>query len=182
MASLTYGELPFGLRTGGIYPLTAEPATYGSKIDIPRIQNIELKEEEDSTDMSAGDVRVALHTFATRLTGHLTYGGLNFDSLAALNGGTVGSTSGTTPNRITTFSRRSTDNKKYFKLIGQIYGDDLGDDHLIGYKVKCSGGPTYGANQGEFMATAADLEGVFTAESPGKLYDLTAHETATALA
>jgi hypothetical protein len=176
-----FGELPFGGRAAAIYSLNTEPATYGTLVDIPRFQGLEMAEEEDSTEMNAGDVRVALHTSATRLTGSLTYGGLNQDSLAMLNGGTAGAVTGTLPARLQTFTRRSTNQKKYFKVAAQIYGDDAGDDHFIAYKVKCSGGPTFSFTQGEFMATAADLEGVFTAESPGKLYDIIAHETALAL-
>ncbi len=182
MASTAFGELPFGGRAAALYVLTTEPSTYGSKVDVPRFQALEMAEEEDSTELNAGDVRVALHTSATRLTGSLTYGGINLDSLAILNGGTSGTLTGTTPNRTQTFTRRSTDNKKYFKVTAQVYGDDAGDDHFICYKVKCSGGPTFSFSQGEFMVTAADLEGVFTAETPGKLYDIIAHETATALA
>lgn len=182
MAVLPYSELPFGLRAAALTPLTAEPATYGTKVDVPRIQNIEMAEEQDQTEMNAADVRVAVHPFATRGTGSITSGGMNLDTLAILTGGVVGAPVGTTPNRVVTFTRTSTQTKKYFKMTGQIYADDAGDIHMIWYKVKCSGGPTYAANQGEFMVQAGDLEAVFTAESPGKLYDIVAHETVTAIA
>jgi len=180
MATLTYSELPFGLRAARLAQLTTEPATYGTAIDVPRIQNIQMAEEEDSTELNAADVRVAIHTFATRGTGNIASGGMNLDSLVVLNGGSV-SLSGTTPNRISTFSRKSTDIKKYFKMTGQIYADDAGDVHMIWYKTKCSGGPTYAANQGEFMVQQGDLEAVYTGEVPGRLYDLLAHETITAI-
>lgn len=182
MATLTYSEIPFGLRAAALTPLTAEPATYGTKVDVPRIQNIEMAEEEDSTELNAADVRVAVHTFATRGTGSITSGGMNLDTLAVLTGGSVSAPSGMTPNRIVTFSRTSTQTKGYFKMEGQIYADDAGDLHMVWFKVKCSGGPTYAANQGEFMVQTGDLEAVFTGESPGKLYDLVANETVTAIA
>lgn len=180
MAVLTYGELPFGLRNAAIYPLNTEPSTYGAKVDVPRMQNLELQEEEDSAQLDAADVVVAIHTFATKLTGSMAAGGINLDTLVVLTGGAV-STTGMTPSRVTTFARRSTDNKKYFKITGQSYGDDSGDLYLTAYKTKAVSGPTYAFNQGEFAVTQCDLEAVFTADTPGKLYDLVAHETVTAI-
>jgi hypothetical protein len=182
MAVLVYSELPFGLRSAALSPLTVEPSTYGAKVDVPRIQNIEMAEEEDSTEMNAADVRVAVHTFATRGTGSITAGGMNLDTLALLTGGSVSAAVGSSPNRVVTFARTSTQTKKYFKMEGQIYGDDAGDLHMIWFKVKCSGGPTFAANQGEFMVLTGDLEGVFTSETPGKLYTLIANETVIAIA
>lgn len=185
MAVLTYGELPFGLRNAAIYKMTtdgtgATPPVYASKVDVPRIQNLELQEEEDSAQLDAADVTVATHTFGLRLTGSISAGGINLDTLAVLTGGTV-STTGMTPSRVTTFARRGTDSKPYFKVTGQSYGDDAGDLYMTAYKVKAVSGPTYAFNQGEFAVTQCDLQGVFTGETTSKLYDLVAHETVTAI-
>lgn len=182
MAVLTYGELPFGLRDMAVAQLTTEPATYATKVDVPRAQSAELTEEEDSVEMNAGDVQAAIHTSATRLTGSMQYGGHNIDTLVVLSGGALAATTGMTPNRITGFNRRSTDNKKYFKLTARMLGDDAGDIHLIAYKVKALSGPTFGANQNEFLSENVEIRGVYTAESPGKLYDIISHETVTAIA
>lgn len=180
MAVLQYSEFPFGLRNAGLYALTTEPATYAAKTDVARIQNIELAEEADSVDLSAQDVVMATHQFADRLTGNFQQGGMNIDTLVVLTGGTV-ATTGVTPNRVTTFSRKGTDAKKYHKLIGQSYADDAGDIHMIAYKGKMSSGPTYAQNQGEFMAVSGDMLYVFNGETPSKLYDIVAHETITAI-
>lgn len=182
MATLSYGELPFGLRNAAIYKLTTDGASpvWASKVDVPRMQTLELQEEEESTTLDAGDVIVATHTFGLKLSGSIQSGGVNLDTLAVLTGGTVTST-GMTPSRVTTFARRSTDTKPYFKVTGQAYGDDAGDLYLTAYKVKVVSGPTYSFNQGEFSVLQGDLEGVFTGETTGKLYDLVAHETVTAI-
>lgn len=177
---MAYGELPFGARNAAVYKLTAEPSTYASKVDVPRIETVELTEEEDSVEMNASDVQVAVHTSATRLTGSMQYGGINLDTMVILNGGAA-ATTGTTPNLVTTFIRRGNQTKSYFKLEAQLYADDAGDDHLRAYKVKAVSGPTLGANQGEFLSTNVNLAGVFTADSPGKLYDVIANESVVAI-
>lgn len=185
MATLGYGEIPFGLRAAAIYPLNTDGATpvWGTKVDVPRVQNLELQEEEDSAQLDAADVTVAIHTFGLKLTGSFQFGGINLDSIVALAGGTVTST-GMTPSRVSTFARRGSDVKKYFKITGQAYGDDGGDVFLTAYKTKAVSGPTYAFNQGEFSVTSCDLESVFTGEAAAanqKLYDLVVHETVTAI-
>lgn len=178
MAVLAYGELPFGIRDARIYPLTGD--TPGTGVDVPRIRTVDLGVESDSTELEGDDVRVAVHSFGKRMTGSIESGGLNLDTLVVLEGGSV-STTGVTPNRITTYIVRGNQSQGYFKIIGQMYGDDAGDLHLIAYKVKATSGPNYSFTNGEFALTTCDLEAVFNGESPSKLYDLVSHETITAI-
>lgn len=176
MAVLSYGEIPFGMRDCKIYPMTGD--TPGTAVDVPRIQTVELGVETDSTELNGDDVRVAVHTFNKRMTGTFQSGGLNLDTLVVLEGGAV-TTTGTTPNRISTYAVIQTNIQGYFQMIGQMISDDLGDVHMKVYKVKMTSGPAYAPNQGEFLLTTGDIEAVFT--GTGKLYDLIAHETATAV-
>lgn len=180
MAQLEYGEFLFGQRAAAIYELLTEPATYDTKLDIPNIQNVEFAEEENEVTLQARDVIVATHYDATRLTGSWQMAGMNLDTVALMTGAQL-TTSGTTPNRVTTLLKVSTDTKPYFKLVGQSYGDEGGDAHFTAFKVRAGGIP-FGRTQGEFMEVGGDLAGVFTSESPGKLWEVAAHETITAIA
>lgn len=177
---MPYGELPFGARDAKLFVLT-EPATYATGVDFPRIRTVELGIVNDSTELEGDDVRQAVHIFAKRMEGSIESGGINLAALAVLEGG-VATTSGTTGVDLkTTYIVRSTQTEKYFKLEAQMYGDDGGDIHLVAYKVKATSGPNYNFTQGEFALLNCDIQAVFNAETPGKLYDLIQYEARTAI-
>lgn len=178
MAVLTYGELPFGIRDCRIYPLTGD--TPGTGVDVPRIRTVDLGVESDSTELEGDDVRIAIHSFGKRMTGSIEGGGINLDTLAILEGGSI-TTTGTLPSRVTTYGVNGSQSQGYFKLVGQMYGDDAGDLHMIAYRAKATSGPNYSFNNGEFALTTCDLEAVFNTATPAKLYDLVSHETITAI-
>lgn len=173
---MSYGELPFGCRDCKIRPFGTAPA---QNVDVPRIRTVELNVTRNSTDLEGDDVTVATHTFAKSLEGSIEEGGINPNVLVILDGGTA-TTTGTTPNRITTYKVRGTDAEQYFILEAQMYADDGGDTHFIAYKVKATNGPSYSFTQGEFALTRCDLKAIFDdSVSPSRLYDIVFNETIT---
>jgi hypothetical protein len=176
---MSYGELPFGCRDCKIKPVGGAPST---NKDLPRIRTVELNVTRNSTDLEADDVTVATHTFAKSLEGSIEAGGINPAVLPLLDGGTV-TTTGTTPNRVTTYRVAGTDVENYFTLEAQMYADDGGDLHIVAYKVKATNGPNYSFTQGEFALTRCDLKAIFDDSfNPSRLYDLVFNETVTPIA
>lgn len=176
-----FAQLPFGCRDCKITPWT-NATTLGTAVDLPRIRTVELSTTTDSTDLEGDDVRIATHNFGKGLEGSIEAGGINAAALAAIEGGTI-TTSGTTPNRISTYKVLGDQSQLYFKLEAQMYGDDGGDIHFIGWKLKATNGPNYSFTQGEFALTACDVAGIFDdSVSPSRLYHIVQNETITAIA
>jgi hypothetical protein len=178
---MTYGELPFGCRDCKITPWTVG-GTLGTAVDVPRIRTVEMNVTRDSTDLEGDDVKIGTHTFGKGLEGSIEAGGVNLAARVVLEGGAV-STTGMTPNRITTYIVRGNQAEGYFKLEAQMYGDDGGDMHFIGWRCKATNGPNFSASQGEFGLTNCDVEGIYDESvSPSRLYDIVQNETITAIA
>lgn len=177
---MTFGELPFGCRDCKITPYIAGVlGALDDAVDVPRIRTVELNVTRDSTDLEGDDVKIATHTFAKGLDGSIEAGGINLSALVVLEGGEI-TTSGTTPNRISTYKVEGDQVEGYFKLESQMYGDDAGDMHFIAWKCKATNGPNFSFTQGEFALTACDLAGIFDeSTSPSRLYNLVQNETVT---
>lgn len=180
---MSYGELPFGCRDCKIAPYSGStPPLTAANVDVPRIRTVDLNVTRDSTDLEGDDVKIATHTFAKGLDGSIEAGGVNLAVLAILEGGTA-SVTGMTPNRIGTYIVQGTDVEGYFKLEAQMYADDGGDMHFIGWKLKASNGPNFSFTQGEFAVTACDLSGIFDeSTTPSRLYTIKQNETITVIA
>jgi hypothetical protein len=176
----TYGEIGFGVRDCKIYSLTTEPATYATGVDVPRIRQVTFNVVRDSEQLEGDDVVVAVQTFAKKLEGNIEAGGINLAVLGILEGGTVGTESGTTPNLTQDYQVKGTDVEKYFGIIAQSIANEGGDIWVRVYKCKATSGPEINFENGAFLLTTCDLEAVFNGSSPSRLYDLVIHETATA--
>lgn len=175
-----YAQLPFGCRDCKVTPWNG--ATLGTAVDLPRIRTVELSVTTDSTDLEGDDVRVATHNFGKGLEGSIEAGGINAAALAVIEGGEV-TTTGTTPNRVSTYKVEGDQSQQYFKLEAQMYGDDSGDIHFIAWKIKATNGPNYSFTQGEFALTACDVAGIFDdTATPSRLYSIIQNETITAIA
>jgi hypothetical protein len=175
-----YGEIPFGCRDCKIFPLTTEPATYGTGVDVPRIRQVTFNVVRDSEQLEGDDVVVAVQTFAKKLEGSIEAGGINLAVLAVLEGGTVATETGMTPDRVQEYNVKGTDVEGYFGIIAQAIGNDDGDLWIRVYKAKATSGPEINFENGAFALTTCDLEAVFNGSSPSRLYDLVANETVTA--
>lgn len=180
---MSYGELPFGCRDCKIGPYSGStPPLPTAKVDVPRIRTVELNVTRDQTDLEGDDVKIATHTFAKGLDGSIESGGINLAVLAVLEGGTA-STTGMTPNKISTYLVQGTDQEGYFLVEAQMYADDGGDMHFTGWKIKAANGPNYSFTQGEFAVTACDLAGIYDESvTPSRLYTIKQNETASIIA
>jgi hypothetical protein len=177
--ALTTIPLPYGCRDIKIYPLTAGvPASTG--IDLPNARTLQFAEAEAFTDLRGDDGLRATHGQGPEVDWSLESGGVSFEAVKAMYGGTV-TTSGTTPAQSKKFDKLSTDLRPYFQIIGQAISDSGGDFTITLYKCKCTGDLTGTMGDGNFWLTGAKGKAV-PADSTNMLYTWTQNETATTLA
>lgn len=177
-----YGELPFGLRDMRLTPWVAGALSVTIINENPRVQTLEVNITRDSADLDGDDVRVATHSFATRVEGTLSAGGINQVVVAMMTGGNTTGSTGTAPNKINTFILEGDDVEGYFKIEGQAYADDGGDVHVIVWHAKATSGPNWSFNQGEFTVSACDIIGTFdSTTTPSRLLTVIQNQTVAPL-
>lgn len=110
---LTTTPLPFGLRDVKIFPLTGE--TPGTGIDLPNARTFSFSEAEDTEELRGDDGLVAVHGMGAAVDWELEAGGISFEAVAAMYGGTITET-GVSPAAIKTFSKKDTDDRPYFRI------------------------------------------------------------------
>lgn len=169
--------LPFGLRDVAVGSLSGE--TPGSAVDLPNSQTLTFTETEDSVELRGDDTTVAVHGLGLSCNWTAEAGGISFEALAVMNGGTV-TTTGTTPNQIKTYAKLSTDARPYFTSTGKAISDSGGDFWVRMYRMKVTGDVTGTLADGTFWVTSLGGRALGRV-SDNKLYDLIQHETATAL-
>ena len=113
----------------------------------------------------------------------MEHGGISLAAYKAMAGGTV-TTTGVTPATITTFTKKVTDSRPYFKAEGQAINDNGGDFHAVLYRCRASDSLEGELGDGAFWLTSASgsaLPSLITGKED-ILYDFVINETAAAIA
>jgi hypothetical protein len=175
----------FNVDEAAIYKLLTDPVggspTYGAKQLCPLIQNVGCNPDMLNKELY-GDGSVKARAAKLRqLMAVVTYGMLNFDVLAILNGSTV-TDAGTTPNQTSTLDITTNDIPNYFKLEFRILQTDLpgGSLSVALHKCKVSDFVTGFANKEDFAPQSFSLAAI-PLRSNGKIASPVLHETAAAL-
>lgn len=169
--------LPFGLRDVKVAPLTG--GTAGTSVDLPNSRTFSFSEAEDTETLRGDDGVVAVHGKGPVVDWSLESGGISFEALKVINGGTI-TTSGTTPATIKTYNKKSTDVRPYFQVQGQAISDSGGDFHVKIYRCRATGNVTGEMADGAFWLTGCSGQGLPDATDQS-LYDFVQNETAVAL-
>jgi hypothetical protein len=172
--------LPFGLRDVKIKPMAAGTETPGTAVDLPNARTFSFEETGDSEELRGDDGVVAVHDLGSGMDWELEAGGISFEAVAAMYGGSV-ITTGVTPNQIKTYEKLDTDVRPYFQVEGQSISDSGGDFHCVIYKAKATGSLSGEQSDGTFFLTSASGRGIGRT-SDRKLYKFVQNETATAIA
>jgi hypothetical protein len=173
--------LPFGIRDTHVTPYTdAANTTLGAtSTDVPNARDMSFSEAEDFEELRGDDKSIAYRGKGAHVEWSMEHGGISLAAYKAMAGGTI-TTSGTTPDTVTTFSKKVTDARPYFQAEGQSINDNGGDWHVVLYKCRVTGNLTGDQADGSFWLTGAD--GVaLPANLTGKedaLYDFVFNETA----
>jgi hypothetical protein len=169
-----------------VYEMTADAGaapTYATGIPIPGIVRVGLKPEMASAELE-GDGGL-LDVFSKMKAAEVTIesGYLNM-ALAAIISGVTATTTGTTPSQVTSYEVTRDSRPKWFKVEGRwMYpGLGLGSVNFTLWKCKATdpGEIAVEDANGKFGTTKITAKAV-PCESTGKIYKVTANETAAAL-
>jgi hypothetical protein len=173
--------LPYGLRNTKITPYTTEAlTTLATTINYPNARTISFEESEEFTDLRGDDKVIAIRGQGASVDWEMEHGGISLPAYKSMNGGTI-TTTGVTPNQITTYTKKANDSRPYFKAEGQSVSDSGGDFHVVLYRCRASEGLEGELSDGEFWLTGASGT-VLPALLTGKvdvLYDFILNETVT---
>lgn len=175
--SLTTTPLPFGLRDVKIKVMAAGAETLGTAIDLPNGRTFSFSETTDSEELRGDDGVVAVHDLGSGVDWELEGGGVSFEAVVAMYGGTITS-SGVTPNRIKKLDKLDNDIRPYFQAEGQAISDSGGDFHIVLYKAKATGELSGEMADGSFWLTGASGRAIGRT-SDRKLYSFVQNETIT---
>lgn len=170
--------LPFGLRDVKVSVLGSGD-TPGTAVDFPNSRTFSFSEAEDTEELRGDDGVVAVHGLGASVDWELEGGGVNFDAIKAMFGGTI-ETSGTTPDVVEEYHKAETDVRPYFMVEGQAISDAGGDFHVTLYKCKATGELSGEMADGSFWLTGASGRAIGRV-SDRRVYTFTHNETEVAI-
>ena len=174
---MAYGEIPRGIEDLKVAALSGD--TPGSSVDVPGVRSLTWNVESDSDDLEGDNAIIATVRNPKSLTGSIEIGRINLAALAAMVGGTVG-TSGTTPSEIKTLSESSASSTNYFQATGQAPSQDSSGSayRALIKKALVTSGPNESMTVNEWSTPTLDFTGVAIS---GVLMVRSNYETSVAL-
>lgn len=177
MSPLSTIPLPYGLRDVKLRSLAGEVA--GTSIDLPNARTFSFSESEDFEELRGDDGVAATHGSGPTVDWDLEGGGVSFEAVKVMYGGTITET-GTTPAIEKTYGKKKDDVRPYFQVEGQAISDSGGDFHILLYRCKATGELSGELGDGSFWLTGASGTALGR-ESDGQIWDWIQNETVTPL-
>lgn len=174
---------PYGLRDVRLTPYTDFTCTVlGTGVDLPYGRSLSFVETEEFSDLRGDDRLVATRGSGPNVEWELESGGVSFEAVAVMYGGTV-STTGVAPNQIKKLRKKVTDQRPYFKIEGQAISDSGGDMHIVIYRARATDNLEGELGDGEFFLTGASGKGLpsLVVADLDYVWDFVQNETATAI-
>lgn len=176
-------SLPYGLRDVKLTPYTNDSATtLGTGVDLPNSRTFSFSEAEEFTELRGDDKVVTTRGQGASVEWDLEAGGLSLDALKIMAGGTI-TTSGVTPNQVTTYTKKATDSRPFFQVEGQAISDSGGDLHCILPRCRVTGNIEGEFSDGNFFLTSGSgraLPSLKTGDVD-TLYEFVQNEATTAI-
>lgn len=178
---LSVNRLPYGLRDIKVATLDSA-GVKGTLVDLPNAQTLEFTETTETQELRGDDVVVAARVTVNNVEWTLEAGGISFEAMVVIAGGSIAST-GVTPAVVKTWTRLGTDAYPDFFIEGQALSESGGDHHTRIYRAKASQISGTHADQ-EFWVTSCEGIGIptLTVADIGKVWAMVADETVTAIA
>jgi len=179
--ALSTTRLPYGLRDVKVATLD-NAGVKNTLVDLPNAQTFEFQESTESQELRGDDTVVATRVTVSGVEWTLEAGGISFEAMVVIAGGTVSST-GVTPNVVKSWVRMGTDAYPDFYVSGLAMSESGGDHVVKIHRAKAtqiSGSMT----DQEFWVSHAEGTGIatLTAADVGKVWTMQADETALAAA
>ena len=174
--------LPYGLRDVNLTPSTdsGAPTLDTTSVDLPNARTFSFSEAEEFTELRGDDKVVTTRGQGASVEWDLEAGGLSFDALKVMAGGTIDDTA-VAPNTVRTFTKKVTDSRPFFQVEGQVISDSGGDVHCILPRCRVTGNIEGEFSDGNFFLTSgsgAALPSLVTGEVD-TLYEFVQNESAT---
>lgn len=174
MANPTYAHYVLGLRDVKVTKIDGS-----AQEDLDAAQEFTVTVTVQESVLEGDDVEKASITRITGGSGRAGAGSLSLAAVAIIFGTNV-STSGTTPNRVSTLSITNALTPPYFKIYGMAYDDAGGAFQVIVHKAKLSGDFELPLQTGDNWVTPGfDFRAL--ANDSGVIVDIKQLETAAAL-
>lgn len=170
-------QLPYGLREVYLYPMASD-GTLGTAVKLPASQTFSFSEGEEFQELRGDDQVVAIHGQGPLVDWDLEAGGISLEAWQVLTGGTV-TDAGSTPTQTKKFTKKTTDARPYFKVVGRSVNDVDGDTVVEVMKCKVTDALEGDWADGEFFVTSCSGQGI--GNTANDLYVITWNETATAI-
>jgi hypothetical protein len=172
--------LPFGMRDTKVTPYTDQGlTTLGTGVDSPNARTLSFSESEDYEELRGDDKVIAIRGLGASVEWEMEAGGISIPAYKNMNGGET-TTTGVTPDQVTTYTKKVTDARPYFKAEGQAMSDSGGDFHVVLYRSRASEGVEGELSDGSFWLTGASgvaLPALLTGKID-VLYEFVLNETA----
>jgi hypothetical protein len=174
-------RLPYGLRDIKVATLDGT-GVKGTLVDLPNAQTLEFQETTSEQTLRGDDAVVAKRVTVEDVEWSLEAGGIKFEAMVVVAGGTI-ATTGVTPNVVKTWYRLGTDAYPDFYMSGLALSESGGSHTTKIHRAKASQITGTHADQ-EFWVTGAEGTGIatLTAADVGKVWTMGAQETALAAA
>lgn len=174
-------SLPYGMRDVKLTPYTIGD-TLGTGVDLPNARTFSFSEAEEFETLRGDDKTVAIRGRGASVGWDLESGGISLTAYQIMAGGAI-LTTGTTPNKKATYTKKVTDVRPYFKAEGQAISDNGGDFHAVVHKCRATGDLEGELSDGAFWLTSGSGEGlpVGSGVNADVLYEFVLNETAVAI-
>lgn len=175
--ALNATRLPYGLRDIKVATLDGS-GVKGTLVDLPNAQTLEFQETTTSQTLRGDDSVVAQRTTVDNVEWSLEAGGIAFAAMVVIAGGAVTST-GVTPNVVSSWVRMGTDSYPDFYMSGLAMSESGGDHVVKIHRAKATQISGTLAD-GEFWVSGAEGVGIatLTTADVGKVWTMQADETA----
>jgi hypothetical protein len=175
---MPFGEVPRGLEDLKAAVLNSSDVA-GASVDVSGAQSLTFTVDSDSDEVQGDDTVIATVRGAKSLSGSIGIARINLTAIAALVGGTAG-TSGVTPNIILTLNESDAAVSRWCQLTGQANSYDASGSayRVLLKKIAITAGPSETLDQETFDTPTMDFSGVGIA---GVLLTRSNYETKVAL-
>lgn len=170
--------LPFGLREVQLTPI-ANDGTLGTAVKLPNARTFSFSEAEDFEELRGDDGLVAVHGMGAAVDWELEGGGLSFEAVQVMYGGTITET-GVDPDIEKTFTKKGKDQRPYFQVEGRAISDSGGDVVGLLFRCRCTGELSGEMADGAFWLTGASGRAM-PKEDTDELYSFEQRPTAAEL-
>jgi len=152
MASVQYGDAIYGLRD-------IKVTNIGGTVqeDLGAASMLEFAPVFDGGRLIGDDAWKAILSYIVGAEGNIRAGQFSSAALSIMTGITL-TTSGTTPNEITTLKLSAGDRMPYFKVYGQALDEGAGDMHILASKVKLTSLKASKLENGNWRLTEATVD------------------------